>query len=150
MLPIPEPAKRMMLDQGIVWVATSDKDGVPNVSPRSAFWVTDDGALAWCDWFKHKTFWNWRENNRVAIAVVDTSTFTGWQLKGSCEIVEDPRAIAEALENAFSKPHHPLFKKTVELHGGEYSPIVVEFRADQIYSLAPVEASKEPLQPQAN
>ena len=140
----------MMLDQGVIWVATSSKDGVPNVSPRSAFWVTDDGALAWCDWFKHKTFWNWRENNRVAIAVVDTSTFTGWQLKGSCEFVEDPRVIAEVLEDAVSKPHHPLFKKTVEMHAGEYSPIIVEFKANQVYSLAPAEASRLALQVQAN
>ena len=148
MLSIPEFVRRMMLDQGIIWVATSSKDGVPNVSPRSAFWVTADGALAWCDWFKHKTFWNWQENNRVAVAVVDTSTYTGWELKGRCEFIEDPRAIAEAVQNAVSKPHHPLFNKTIEFHGGEYSPVVVEFRADQVYPLAPAEASKEPLQTQ--
>jgi predicted pyridoxine 5'-phosphate oxidase superfamily flavin-nucleotide-binding protein len=149
MMQIPEVVRRMMLDQGIIWVATSSKDGAPNVSPRSAFWVTDDGALAWCDWFKHKTFWNWQENNRVAVAVVDASTFTGWQLKGGCESVGDPSAISAALQNAVSKPHHPLFNKTIELHAGEYSPIVVEFRTEQIYALAPMEASKDPLQVQA-
>jgi hypothetical protein len=144
MLPIPEDIRKMLTDRGIMWVATSSKDGVPNVSPRSAFWITDDGALAWCDWFKHKTFWNWRENNHVAVSVVDTITFTGWQLKGKCEFVEDDEEVAEILQGVVSKPRHRLFTRTMELHEG-YSPIIIKFTAEKIYSLAPEEASKEPL-----
>lgn len=127
-----------------MWVGTSDKDGVPNVSPRSAFWITDDGALAWCDWFKNKTFWNWRENNHVAVSVVDTITFTGWQMKGSCEFVEDDKQVAAILQDVLSKPRHRLFTRTMELHE-DYSPIIVKFTVEKIYSLAPEKASNEPL-----
>jgi len=144
MLPIPEVVRKMLTDQGIIWVATSSKDGVPNVSPRSAFWITDDGALAWCDWFKHKTFSNWRENNNVAVSVVDTITFTGWQLKGSCELLQDDEEVARTLEDLLSKPRHRLFTRTMEIHEG-YSPIIIKFTAEKIYSLAPEEESKEPL-----
>jgi hypothetical protein len=144
MLRIPAVVRKMLMDRGIMWVGTSGKDGVPNVSPRSAFWITDDGSLAWLDWFKHKTFWNWRENNHVAVSVVDTITFTGWQLKGSCEFIEDDEEVAGILEDLLSKPRHRLFVRTMELHEG-YSPIITKFTAEQIYSLAPEEASKEPL-----
>jgi hypothetical protein len=146
MLPIPDEVRKMLMDRGIMWVGTAGRDGVPNVSPRSAFWITDDGALAWFDWFKHKTFWNWRENNHVAVSVVDTITFTGWQLKGRCEFLEDNHEVAETIETVLSKPRHSLFVRTMELHEG-YSPIIVKFTPEKIYSLAPEEASKEPLAP---
>jgi len=143
MLPIPEDVKKMLTEQGIIWVATCSRDGVPNVSPRSAFWITDDGGLAWCDWFKHKTFWNWRQNNNVAVSVVDTITFTGWQMKGTCEFVQDNEAAAATLDDLLSKPRHRLFIRTMELHES-YSPIIIKFTAEKIYSLAPEETSKEP------
>jgi len=144
MLPVPKDVRIMLSNQGLFWVGTSGKDGVPNVSPRSAFWITDDGTLAWCDWFKHKTFWNWRENNHVAISVVDTVTFTGWQMKGSCELVEDAEQIAKILQDVMLKSHHRLFTRTME-HHEDYSPIIIKFTAEKIYSLAPEEASREPL-----
>ena len=134
----------MLTDRGIMWVATSSKDGVPNVSPRSAFWITEDGALAWCDWFKHKTYQNWRENNHAAVAVVDTITFTGWQLKGNCKIVEGDEKVAQILQDVMLKPRHRLFTRTMEVHEGQ-SPIIIRFEAEKIYPLAPEEASNEPL-----
>ncbi len=97
----------MLYEQGIIFVATASKDGIPNVSPRTAFWLLDDETIAICDWFRHKTFWNFQENNNIAIAVVDLKEYKGYQLKGKFEIVTDTNLIKEILKKVMAEsPHH--------------------------------------------
>jgi hypothetical protein len=136
---IPDEVKKMLMEQGLIFIATSNRDGIPNVSPRTAYWLLDDETIAICDWFRHKTYWNWQENNYMAIGVVDLESFTGWQLKGPCELITDPNTIKDLLRKVMTKPPHAQFNRTLQKVAGAYPPIVVKFRVEEIYSLAPKE-----------
>ena len=71
----------------LTWVATSTKDGVPNVTPKGSLQVLDDQHVIFADLFSLKTRSNLAENPKVAVTVVDQATFTGYQLKGTAEMI---------------------------------------------------------------
>ena len=81
----------------LAWVATATKGGVPNVTPKGSLRVLDDqqvepqkrqvGEIVFADLFSLKTRSNLAENPKVAVTVIDQATFSGYQLKGTAEII---------------------------------------------------------------
>jgi predicted pyridoxine 5'-phosphate oxidase superfamily flavin-nucleotide-binding protein len=71
----------------LAWVATATKDGVPNVTPKGSLRVLDDEHVIFADLFSLKTRSNLTENPKVAVTVVDQATHTGYQLKGTAEMI---------------------------------------------------------------
>ncbi len=59
MLTITPKAKEFIEEQGIFVVGTVGLDNMPNVSPRIFFRV-DEETIYWIDFFKHKSFRNFR------------------------------------------------------------------------------------------
>jgi len=67
-------------------VATTTKEGEPNVVPIAFGKVLSEEEVLLMDVFMKKTEENIKANPRVAISVWDMDTFTGYQLKGSARI----------------------------------------------------------------
>lgn len=76
-------------DQKISYVATSNKNGVVNVSPKGSIYVVDDETLAFADLYSKKTRENLKVNPHIAIAVVDIKGLKGFQFKGRAELLEE-------------------------------------------------------------
>lgn len=131
--------KQMLERQGMIFVGTASKDGIPNVSVRTAYAVAGDDTIIILDFFRHKTFWNWQENNMMAISVADKDTVDGYQFKGKCEIVTDPADIQSYLDKVAENPgsQATLFARFIQ----GLPPIVIKFTVQKIYSLKPVEKS---------
>lgn len=131
--------KQMLEKQGMIFVGTTSKDGVPNVSVRTAYAVVGDDTIIILDFFRHKTFWNWQDNNVMAISVADKDAVDGYQFKGKCEVVTDPADIQNYLEEVAKNPgsQATLFARFIQ----GLPPIVIKFTVEKIYSLKPVEKS---------
>lgn len=71
----------------LAWVATATKGGVPNVTPKGSLRVLDDEHVLFADLFSLKTRSNLAENPKVAVTVVDQATFSGYQLKGTAQMI---------------------------------------------------------------
>jgi uncharacterized protein len=69
------------------WVATATRDGVPNVTPKGTVKVLDDQHVIFADFFSLKTRQNLEQNAKVAVTVIDMATHTGYQIKGTAEMI---------------------------------------------------------------
>jgi len=84
-------------DPSTVFVGTSNKDGIPNISAKGTFIsILDDETLAYADTYSLKTLKNVRQNPHVTIAVINAKTFKGYQFKGLAEVVEGGPLLDEA------------------------------------------------------
>jgi len=72
----------------MAWVATAASDGMPNTTPKGSVRVIDDEHVIFADLFSRKTRGNLRANPKVAVTVADMTTYKGYQIKGSAEILE--------------------------------------------------------------
>ena len=90
MVAITPDVKRMMNSQQVILIGTANDQKIPNVSPRSSFYVDND-VIYWYEIFMHKSYQNFTKNNWVSVSVVDYSEFTGYQLKGHAKIVDDQK-----------------------------------------------------------
>ena len=71
----------------LAWVATASRFGEPNVTPKGTLKILDQFHVLFADLFSQKTRINLLENPRVAITVVDAATATGYQIKGTAEVI---------------------------------------------------------------
>jgi len=81
---------------GLLFLATSSKDGVPNVAPMGANQFVGD-KLVISDNFMNKTLNNLKENPIVAISLADCRAHP-FQYKGKAEIVTDGEYFEKAKE----------------------------------------------------
>ena len=72
----------------MAWVATAASDGMPNTTPKGSVRVIDDEHAIFADLFSRKTRENLRANPKVAVTVANMTTYKGYQIKGSAEILE--------------------------------------------------------------
>jgi len=70
------------------WVATASLDGMPNATPKGSVRVADDEHVVFADLFSRKTRANLQANPQVSITVVDEATASGYQIKGTSEMLE--------------------------------------------------------------
>ncbi len=88
MVSIPEDVKKMIREQQVIIVGTADHTGLTNISPRSTFHVRDD-EIYWFELFKHKSYYNFKQNPWVSVAIFDTKKLSGYQMKGNVSVVDD-------------------------------------------------------------
>ena len=80
-----------------IFVGTASKDGIPNISIKGTFInVLDDETIAYADVYSKKTAENIKQNPNVAIAVMNSRIFKGYQFKGKGELIESGPILAEA------------------------------------------------------
>lgn len=93
-----EHMKQLIQEQPVVYVATSDNQGRPNVSPKGALKILEDDRLVFGDLFSLKTRANLQANPQVAVAVVNPQTYEGYQFKGWAEVVQEGPLFEEVTE----------------------------------------------------
>jgi uncharacterized protein len=81
--------KDLIKKQKVCFVATADKNGKSNVSPKGSIYVVDDETLAFADLYSQKTRANLKANPNIALAVVDLKALKGYQFKGKAELLEE-------------------------------------------------------------
>ena len=70
MIKIPSKVKKMIFGQQMIVVASVDKNGMSNISPRTTFTILDD-VIYWIELFRHKSFVNFQDNDWVSVATFD-------------------------------------------------------------------------------
>jgi len=88
MAKISEETKKIIEEVRPAMVATADKDGKPNVSPRGSFRVLDDEHVIFSDGGRMYTMANIRENPKVSAIVYNAETRQGCRIWGTAEILE--------------------------------------------------------------
>jgi predicted pyridoxine 5'-phosphate oxidase superfamily flavin-nucleotide-binding protein len=84
--------KRVVAEQRLAFVATVAPDGSPNLSPKGAFKVFDDGHLVFADIRSPATVRNLAADPRIEANVVDATLRKGYRFKGTAEVfAEGPR-----------------------------------------------------------
>ena len=68
-------------------VATADKTGKPNVSPKGSLRALDDEHLLFADISSPRTINNLRENPQIAIICLDADEKGGCRIWGNAEVI---------------------------------------------------------------
>lgn len=143
MVKLPDDVKKMILSQQMIVVGTTDDGGICNISPRTSFHLTDDN-IYWLELFKHKTFHNVSKNNWVSIAVIDKQHLSGFQLKGTVNIIknkEKANQIQLQIVDRLTRIHKDRILKQI----GKEPASVIEFKPKIVYPLNPNEVADIPL-----
>lgn len=139
MVSIPLEIQEMMRKQKVIIVGSVDLNGVANISPRTAFYFSEN-AIYWLDFFKHKSQGNFRSLPWISIAVVDKNKLRGFQLKGKVSFIteqkEKTRITDIVCRSATGKTSAKIFEQM-----SQKTPDVIMFTPKAIYSLSPQEES---------
>ena len=80
----------------LAWVATASLSGLPNATPKGTLRILDQFHVLFADLYSEKTRRNLLENNKVAVTVVDAASVTGYQIKGTAEVISSGPLFEEA------------------------------------------------------
>ena len=90
MAKLTEEMRDLIETQKVYFVATADRQGRPNVSPKGSIYVVDDETLAFAHLSSQKTRANLKSNpNNIAVAVADLKALKGYQFRGKAELLEE-------------------------------------------------------------
>ncbi len=80
---IPDKIKELFSDMDIIYIATSDKDGVPHIAIAKDIGVTNDAEyIVFKSWFCLKSLENLTYNSNVAIGTYNIQKRSGYQFIG--------------------------------------------------------------------
>ena len=88
MAKLSDEVKKMIAELVPAFVATANKAGKPNVSPKGSFRVVDDEHVAFAAIMSPTTLANIKENPQVEVLVFDPSKWGGCRIRGKAEILE--------------------------------------------------------------
>ena len=94
--------KRIIAEQRLGFVATTNADGTPNLSPKATFVVLDDRTVAFAEIRSPNTIRNIARGSRVEVNFVDPFVRKGCRLFGTAEIAEHGSAGYDALIRHFA------------------------------------------------
>jgi len=143
MIKIPDEIKKMIFYQQMIIVASVDKNGITNISPRTAFTIIDD-VVYWIELFRHKSFMNFQDNDWACIASFDKLNLEGFQLKGKVVMLNDEKKRKNISLRIIDKLTR-LNKERILKQLGDKIPDIVCFKPVVVYSSSPVEAADIPL-----
>ena len=142
MVTIPDNIKKMIYEKQVIIVGTADHTGLVNISPRSTFHVTDD-KIYWFELFKHKSYYNFRQNPWVSVAIFDTNKLSGYQMKGTVSVVDDKRESFRIRLRILDRLTRLNKEKTLKLTSkNDYK--IIKFTPRVIYTLNPFEFADVP------
>jgi predicted pyridoxine 5'-phosphate oxidase superfamily flavin-nucleotide-binding protein len=76
------------IDKSVLcWLATSNKDNEPNVSPKEIFTYKDDKTLLIANVASPNSIDNIKENSNVCVSFVDVFIQKGYKLKGTAILI---------------------------------------------------------------
>lgn len=143
---VSENVKRLIQKEGLFVVGTSDKKGISNLSPRTAYFLSTSGEIYWLELFKHKTYHNIKSNPWCSIAVFDKRRLGGYQIKGTAGLVKDKKSkedITVRIIDRLTRQHKQRIIKATK------KPGLVRFTPKILYSLNPNEMASAPLEMKA-
>jgi len=109
-----DEVKQLLKEQGIAFVATTSKDGIPNVSVKGSIQVIDDDTLAFACIWSEKTMRNLEDNPQIAIALADTKALKGFQVKGKA-VLENSGPLFDRLSESLAKMKLPPPKSIAKI-----------------------------------
>jgi len=119
MAKLTEQIKELIETNRIAYVATVDKNGAPNVSPKSTFSILDDETIVFAEMMSTRSRENLLNNKKVAIYFYSPATNRGCQVKGVAEMLNSGELFDEMAQTLsyFKRKANYLVKVTVtELH----------------------------------
>ncbi|MHB8163602.1 MAG: pyridoxamine 5'-phosphate oxidase family protein [Methanoregula sp.] len=84
MVTLTQEIKESLQGTKVTFLATSSKEGIPNVVPIAAFKVRDDGTMLISDQYFNKTLANLQENPAIALSWWGDKG--GFQIKGTVTV----------------------------------------------------------------
>jgi predicted pyridoxine 5'-phosphate oxidase superfamily flavin-nucleotide-binding protein len=94
--------KKAISDIQPSFVATADKNGYPNVSPKGSLSVLDDHHIIFADLRSPKTISNLKENPYVAIIGLNMKTRNGWRIWGKMVEIVTLGSIFDDLQSKYA------------------------------------------------
>jgi predicted pyridoxine 5'-phosphate oxidase superfamily flavin-nucleotide-binding protein len=89
MATLPQNVQDLLRKGRNVWVATSARDGTPNIAIKDSGALLDEEHLFFADIFSKKTHENLLKNKRVAVAVYDADEDVVVQMKGEATFINE-------------------------------------------------------------
>jgi len=135
MVKIPTEIQKFVEDQGVFVVGTTSGNKITNVSPR-VFFKIENEVIYWLDFFKHKSFKNYKINPWVTIAVFNKDDLKGYQFRGTVSFITDEPTKTK-IRNAIIKDslNRRSSEKLRELSAQEAE--IIKFEVKVCYSLNP-------------
>ena len=127
----------------MIIVSSVDENGMPNISPRTTFTITDD-VIYWIELFRHKSFENFQNSDWISVASFDKEKLKGFQLKGKVTMLQDEekkKNISLQIIDKLTRLHKERILKQL----GNKVPTIASFKPFIIYSSNPVELTDVPL-----
>ncbi len=140
---IPKQVKELILGQQMIIVASVDKNGISNISPRTTFTILDD-VIYWIELFRHKSLKNFQDNDWISVATFDKEKLEGFQLKGKVIMLDDEEKrenISLRITDKLTRLHKARILKQL----GTKIPDIASFKPVIVYSSSPVESADIPL-----
>lgn len=139
MVKIPEEIQKFVEEQGVFVVGTTGGGNLTNISPRIFFKVEED-VIYWLDFFKHKSYKNYKVNPWVTIAVFNKDNLKGYQFRGTVSFITDEPTKTEIrdliIKNTFERNFSEKLK-SLSMQEAE----IIQFEVKVCYSLNPEEYS---------
>ncbi|KFF17944.1 pyridoxamine 5'-phosphate oxidase family protein [Flavobacterium hydatis] len=85
---INDDVKKYIKQSVLCWLATSDKDNMPNVSPKEIFTYQDDSTLLIAHLASPNSANNILENPNVCVSFIDVFVQKGYKLKGTAKLID--------------------------------------------------------------
>lgn len=98
---ISEEVKKYIDKSVLCWLATSNKENEPNVSPKEMFTYKDDRTLLIANVASPNSIENIQENANVCVSFVDIFIQKGYKLKGTATLINKG-------DNEFNEKAKPL------------------------------------------
>ncbi len=139
MVQIPLEIKNFIEEQGVFVVGSTGGSNLTNVSPRIFFKIEEE-IIYWLDFFKHKSYKNFKANPWTTLAVFNKENLKGYQFRGTVSFITDEPTksqiknsiISETLARSSSQKIKALSSQEAE---------VIQFEVKVCYSLNPEEYS---------
>lgn len=114
------------IDKNLVFLATSSKEGVPNVVPIGFARPLDNETILIADNYMDKTRHNLNENPKLSLIVQDAKSFP-FQVKGTVEIFESGEYFDQVMEwtqNVMTElePKSAILLKVEEIYSVQPGP----------------------------
>ncbi|MCX6353485.1 MAG: pyridoxamine 5'-phosphate oxidase family protein [Candidatus Aureabacteria bacterium] len=111
----------LLKNKEFLFMATSDRDGRPNVAPKFLLKITRN-VIYMVDYSISKTWENLKVNPLVSLATLNNDTLTGYRIDGIAHIVDKGTAYARMLKELHKKEIGFTASRVIEgIHTGKKS-----------------------------
>lgn len=118
--PLPDDCAEVFRGAGIAFIATTNDDETPNLSPKGTFKVLDAQQLVFGDVASPVTLHNVAQRPDVEVNVIDPLTRSGYRIVGTGRISNDPALLAHVLDGL---DHDYGVTETVKIAVAGWRPI---------------------------